>query len=172
MAQYGNAGDNRESTFGRSLMNYVGSRLPYSEPLGVIDKIHKINPKYKDFYQNGARRDELLSQQAISTHSEKGEHPMASLAIDKNYHSFMYANVDYDKQKRLRDYRVMAQFAEVADALDEICDECINKDDNGDVIKIKFKHEYKPVVKRELEDEFERFVAHYQLDLRSNQYTF
>ena len=32
----------------------------------------------------------------------------------------------------------MAAFAEVADALDEICDESINKDASGDIIKLNF----------------------------------
>ena len=89
----------------------------------------------------------------------------------------MYANVDYDKQKRIRDYRVMAQFAEVADALDEICDECINKDDRGDIVKLILKDkkakgdkDMDPAIKKEINSEFEKFIGHYQLDQAGWEY--
>ena len=130
------AGSNRESTFGKTLMTYVASKLPYNQPYDVIDDINQLNPKYKDFHEAGTIIQELITKHSVSTQREGDDHPLGSVAIDKNYHSFMYANVDYDKQKRLRDYRVMAQFAEVADALDEICDECVNRDDNGNVVRL------------------------------------
>ena len=120
--------DNEGSTFGRQLMNYVSDRLPYGKPMDVIDNINMINPRYKDFYGIGDRKEELLAKHSISSHKPGGDSQgMGGVALDKNYHAFMYANVDFDKGKRLRDYRVMAQFAEVADALDEVCDECIVK---------------------------------------------
>ena len=106
----------------------------------IIDNIQKVNPRYKDFFDAGSNKEELLVKHSVSTHkSEESKHPMASVALDKNYHAFMYANVDYDKAKRLRDYRVMAQFAEVADALDEICDDCLNLDDKQKSVRLELK---------------------------------
>ena len=163
------ADTNREGTFGRQLMTYISSRLPYSQPYSVIDDINQINPKYKDFYDTGTKRQELLTKHSISTHHDGSNdgHPMASVAIDKNYHAFMYANVDFDKSKRLRDYRVMAQFAEVADALDEICDECINKDAHGNIVIFNIeKKDTNLNIREELNKEFSKFMNHYELELK------
>ena len=90
---------------------------------------------------------------------------MASMAIDKNYHAFMYANVDYDKAKRLRDYRTMGQFAEVADALDEICDDCITTDEHGNIVHMRYESptDDKNIL-QDLQKEFSKFIGHYDLE--------
>ena len=51
----------------------------------------------------------------------------------------MYANIQEDKAGRLRDYRIIAAYSEVADALDEICDETINPDDSGWITSLQLK---------------------------------
>jgi hypothetical protein len=161
-----------QSGFGRSLMTYVSSKLPYSAPFEIINNIQKINPRYKDFFDAGSNKEELLVRHSVSTHkSEESKHPMASVALDKNYHAFMYANVDYDKAKRLRDYRVMAQFAEVSDALDEICDDAIVEDDDGRVLKVKFPNtKFNINIENQLRDEFRKFIKHYEFDMRGWEY--
>ena len=158
--------DNEGSTFGRSMMNYIASRMPYNGSYDVIDNITQLNPKFEKFWDLGTRRQEAVSKFSISTNKGGAEmHPMASIAVDKNYHSFMYANVDYDKAKRLRDYRVMAQFSEVADALDEICDECINKDERGRIVRVQLEEKKLDQTGEELvRDEFDKFVEHYDLE--------
>jgi hypothetical protein len=132
-----------------------------------------VNPKYKDFYKAGSQQGELLSKHAISTHKPGGDaHPMAGVALDKNYHAFMYANVDFDKSKRLRDYRVMAQFSEVGDALDEICDDAIVVDEKGDVVKLNLdnRKNFDIQIKNQINDEFVKFIKHYKLRERGWEY--
>ena len=171
MAEYGSAGSGREKTFGRSLMSYIQSSLPYGQSHTIIDGIEKLNPKFKDFYDTGTRRQELISKHSIFSTKEGDINPMASLAVDKNYHSFMYANVDYDKSKRLRDYRVMAQFAEVADALDEICDESINVDERGKFIKLDYDRlDLDSTIKQEILNEFDKFISLYQFETKGWEY--
>jgi hypothetical protein len=160
----------RESTFGRSLMKYIGSRLPYSN-VDVISNISEINPKYKLFYNTGSNRDKVLTKHSVSRASSDDEHPNGILSVDKNYHQFMYANVDHDKGKRLRDYRVMALYSEVGDALDEICDDFIVPDENGDVIKLDVHNAaFSEVQKSEIEKEFRRFSNYYDFDNRGWEY--
>ena len=65
MAEYGNSGTNRESTFGRSLMSYVKDALPYGDTYNMLNDIHNLNPKYKDFYKTGSTRDDLINRQSI-----------------------------------------------------------------------------------------------------------
>ncbi|MAF24123.1 hypothetical protein CL634_00850 [bacterium] len=164
--------DNEGGTFGRSLMNYVQDRLPYSQPMSVLDNIQALNPKYKDFYKVGTNKEELISKHSVSTHKQPGaDIPAAGVALDKNYHAFMYANVDYDKSKRLRDYRVMAQFAEVADALDEICDDAVNRDSEDDIVTIQWKKEEIDLhIKSQVNEEFDKFIKHYELETRGWEY--
>ena len=161
-----NAGTDREGTFGRALQNFITSKLPYGKPHDMIDNVAEINPKFKDFFELGSRREELLRKHSISINDPSNQnHPLGSVAIDKNYHAFMYANVDHDKSKRLRDYRVMGQFAEVADALDEICDECIVKDDNDKFIHLhQTDKELDTSILSKIQGEFDKFVSYYQLD--------
>ena len=165
--------DNEGSTFGRQLATYVSERLPYGQPWQVLDDINTLNPRYKDFFKVGDKREELLNKHSVSSHKPGSDiHPMASVALDKNYHAFMYANVDFDKSKRLRDYRVMAQFAEVADALDEICDECIVKDHKGSIVNLNIdsQQEYNTHISDQLQDEFRKFLKHYMLEERGWEY--
>ena len=162
----------KAGTFGRSLMKFIANRLPFSTSQQMLDNINEVNPKYKHFYNTGTNRDDLVSKYSISQSSPidpRGD----TISIDKNYHQFMYANVDYDKGKRIRDYRVMAAFAEVGDALDEICDEIINVDGNTNkFISLKFKNDadVTNIRQTELETEFQKFVTHFDIENNGWEY--
>lgn len=159
-----NADTDRTGTFGRQLQNFINNKLPYAGSGDVIDNVGEINPKFKDFFELGSRREELLKRHSVAIQTDPNS-PTGAIAIDKNYHAFMYANVDHDKSKRLRDYRVMGQFAEVADALDEICDECIVKDDNEKIIHLLQKDkEIDSNLFAKIQDEFDKFVQYYEID--------
>jgi hypothetical protein len=83
----------------------------------------------------------------------------------------MYSNVQADKISRMRDYRVMAAFSEVAEALDEICDESINKDDNGDIVDIEFINDnMKSEVKQEITEEFKKIMGYFEVETRGWEY--
>ncbi len=164
---------NDKNSFGQGLMSYIAGKLPYGSPYKVVDDIADINPKFKDFYNIGTHRQDLIARQSISTNKQGQDDmgPMASMSVDKNYHAYMYANVDYDKAKRLRDYRVMAQFAEVADALDEICDECINMDENGNIVHMNYdKPDVDTNITEQLAKEFNKFILHYELENKGWEY--
>ena len=55
----------KTSTFGRELMNYISSKMPYSG-LNVANLTDTLNPKYKYFENTGLRRAEVLSRHSIS----------------------------------------------------------------------------------------------------------
>ena len=166
-----NASSGRESTFGRGLMNYVNSYLPY-QSYTVIDTVSKLNPKFKTFQDRGSKRTEALSRQSISSSSEYNDiSPSAFFNIDSNFSQYMYANVQADKISRIRDYRVMAAFSEVAEALDEICDEAINKDENGTIVKLEFPSEgTKPDVKESIEEEFKKIIGYFEFEKKGWEY--
>jgi len=171
VAEYGNAASGRESTFGKSLMNYINTYLPYGS-YGTIDTIEKLNPKFLEFQDTGSRRAEALAKQSISSSTQfNNDSPAAFLNLDTNFSQYMYANVQADKIARLRDYRVMGAFSEVANALDEICDECVNKNDNGQIIRVSFLDEEMPSdAKTSVEEEFQDYIRHFELEDKGWEY--
>jgi hypothetical protein len=171
VGEHGNAATGRESTFGKSLMNYINTYLPYGS-YSTIETVEKLNPKFVEFQDTGSRRTEALARQSISSNTQfNNESPAAFFNIDTNYSQYMYANIQADKIARLGDYRVMAAFAEVANALDEICDECINTDENGQIIRLQFKEEDLPSQTRTaVEEEFQSYVKNYELEDKGWEY--
>jgi len=161
---------NRESTFGRDVMKFISSKLPY-QSLSIENKINALNPKYSEFFDKGTKRDEALSRQSVSSSLTFTDDLYANVVQNKDYHNFMYANIQPDKGRRLTDYRVMAAFSEVADALDEICDEFINKDDNGDIVKLKFKTDHLSEEQKEkLKKEFQKYIGFFDFENKGWEY--
>ena len=171
MPEYGNADTDRSGTFGRSLMNYINSNLPY-QSYTVIDTLNKLNPKYRVFQDTGSKRTEALARQSISSNTGFNTiDPAGIIGLDNNFTQYMYANIQHDKISRLRDYRVMAAFSEVADALDEICDEAINKDGTGKIVHLKFPDmEFDADTTEILEKEFQKYIGYFELGTRGWEY--
>ena len=161
----------KSSTFGRNFMQYVASKLPYSQSF-VMDNVQEMNPKFKHFYNTGTKRDLALSKHSVSQQTLSWDQGVGAVAIDKNYHQYMYANVDIDKEKRLLDYRIMAAYAEVGDALDEICDDVINvNEDTGRIININFKStDLTEAAKTELTKEFDQLTRYFDLENKGWEY--
>ena len=161
----------KSSTFGRNFMQYVASKLPYNQSY-VMDNVQDLNPKFKHFYNTGTKRDVALARHSISQQVVSNDQGVGAIAIDKNYHQFMYANVDLDKEKRLRDYRIMAAYAEVGDAIDEICDDVINVDhDNNKIVNIEFRDtDLTESAKTELTKEFDKIVKYFDLENKGWEY--
>jgi hypothetical protein len=160
--------DGRASTFGRSLTQYIQNRLPYSS---VADGDDELNPKYKYFKKTGTRRAEALTKTSISSSNSYNNIPIGDFGKDTSFADIMYANLDDNKPGRLRDYRTMAAYSEVADALDEICDETINIDDKGQSTKLIFENVDLTVdEKSEIEDEFDKFIDFFDLKQKGWQY--
>jgi hypothetical protein len=164
------ADSNRESTFGRDLMKFVSSKLPY-QSVDVNSRVNALNPKYELFYNQGTKFNDALARQSISNSTTYSDDMFANVLRNKDFHEFMYANIQPDKGRRLMDYRVMAAFAEVADALDEICDEFINKDENGEIVKVLFKDtNLSETQKNEVRKEFQKYVDHFDLETKGWEY--
>jgi hypothetical protein len=95
----------------------------------------------------------------------------ASILQNKDYHDFMYANIQPDKGRRLMDYRVMAAYSEVADALDEICDEFINKDEQGEIVKLSFiDSDLSETQKSKVKKEFQKYIGYFDLEHKGWEY--
>jgi hypothetical protein len=131
---------NRQPDSGRSFIASLLSKLPYvDQALDVGD----TNPKYELFDRLSKKRELRVMQQSVITgpfmnQNQSDYYNPNLMSTDKGYHNFIYAQIDTDKIRRLSEYRRMASFSEVADCLDAICDEFINKDWNFDKLKLNF----------------------------------
>jgi len=161
--------DGKSSTFGRSLVQYIQNRLPYTST--VDGENDSLNPKYKYFHKTGTRRAEALARTSVSSSNSYNNVAIGEFGKDTTFSDVMYASVDQNKPGRVRDYRIMAAYSEVADALDDICDEAINEDDTGQVTKIHFDNiDLKVIDKKDIEDEFYKFVDLFDLKHKGWQY--
>ena len=163
------ARDGKSSTYDRSMTSYLKNRLPYN--YNVLDSDESKNTKYKYFQHVGMRRPEALAKNSVTLSNDYNNTAFSAIEQDKSFSNIMYATASEDKPGRMRDYRTMAAFSEIADALDEISDETINPDENDDVIKLKFKNaELESDKKDEIMKEFDKYIEHYDLHNNGWQY--
>jgi hypothetical protein len=169
MAEFFPQSSNRQPDNGRTFISSLLSKLPYVQ--GVVET-DTGNPKYDLFDRLSKRYEMKVMQQSvlagpyINQDNFSSGSPSNLFSADQGYHHYIYANVDTDKIRRVAEYRRMASFAEVSDCLDEICDEFVNKDENGRVVKINFNknNDITDEVRNELEKEFYNFIQIYDLE--------
>ena len=161
--------DGRSSTFGRSLAAFIQNRLPYAN---IIDtENNNLNPKYKVFADAGLRRSEALAKNSIALSNDYNNIPVGSIGKDSSFGQVMYANIQENKGARLRDYRIMAAYSDVADALDELCDETINTDEHGSELNVKYRNvDLSSGDKGTLDEEFLKFSDYFDFKNKGWQY--
>jgi len=87
------------------------------------------------------------------------------------YKQLIYGKVSFDKPKRLSFYRNMAKFPEVSDAIDEICDACINYDENDNFVSLTWReHELSDEQIETIDSEFQKFISMYDVENNGWEY--
>jgi hypothetical protein len=164
---------NRVPDASRNFVSSILQRLPYVA--GAVDA-DSGNPKYELFDRLSKRSELRLMQQSVITGPYMKGHGdyynPGSFGSDQAYHRYIYAQIDTDKIRRLAEYRRMAAFAEVSDCLDEICDEFIVKDENDEIVNLKFSNfaNLNQEEKNELRKEFSKFINIYDLEHKGRGY--
>lgn len=156
----GNAGT---SSAGSSFISTLVAKMPYTYK--VLQNANERNPKYDLFRDIITRPQDRVRQQSVYQSPEMGG-GASGMVIDKRYHEMMYADVDLDKVRRIQEYRKMAAHAEVAECLDEIADEAIVMDKDGEIVKCKFRGDIDKTIRSDLEDEWHSFIQIYDLENR------
>lgn len=159
---------NTQPDTGRSFVSSILSKLPY---VRSTIEIENNNPRYELFDRLSKRKELRLMRQSIITGPSMkdefgGYQSPNSFVSDHAYHKYIYAQIDTDKLRRIAEYRRMAAYAEVSDCLDEICDEFINVDENGKIIKLNFSSfgKLESEEREEIEKEFYKFLNVYDLE--------
>lgn len=161
--------DNKNNPSGNFFRNLV-NKLPY-QALDLNGYLNQINPKYEIFQDTGSKRQEALARNSVFFDNDYNNTPSGSIAKGGIYNDMVYANIQADKGARIMDYRVMAAFSEISDCLDEICDETVNKDQAGDIVKLHFRNvELKDADKDKLMKEFQKYAEHFNLERKGWEY--
>ena len=162
--------DEKKSFFNSDIFKNISNKLPYQTP-NVNDILGNLNPKYNLFQNTGIRRAEALANQSIFYSNDFNNTATGMVNSEGQYAQLVYANIEENKGGRLRDYRVMSSFAEVADALDEICDEVINKDSDGNIVKLSFRNlELDENDEDDIKKEFQKYVEYFNLERKGFEY--
>ncbi len=155
-----------QSGFLKNLVN----KLPY-QSVDFNKVLGDLNPKYDTFQDTGMRRVEALAKNSIFYNNDFNNTGTGQIAVDGNYSALVYANVEENKGGRMRDYRIMAAFSEISDALDEICDECVNKDDAGNIINLIFRNtDIDEEKQQNIKDEFEKYIDYFNFEKKGFEY--
>lgn len=154
----GNAGT---SSAGSSWISTLVARMPYTYK--VLQNAMDANPKYDVFNTLATRKEQRLQRQSVFAQQDEYA---GTIMIDKRYHQIMYADVDTDKVRRIQEYRKMSAYAELADAIDEIADEGLVKNDQDIIAKLKLRGDHDKVVKDEMEKEWNKFITIFNLEER------
>lgn len=150
----------RSTTGSNRFMTNLVSRLPYS--YGVLDNARDKNPKFDAFSNVSSKREDRI--QKLSLLQKDDDVYMGGNIIDKTYHQYMYADLDADKVRRIQDYRRMSAYAELSDAIDEICDECITKNKQGEIVEFLLKGKYDNSIRESLKEEWKTFINIFTLE--------
>jgi len=163
------AADDKNTVSNGFFKNLV-NKLPY-QTLDLNGYLNQINPKYQIFQDTGSKRSEALARNSVFFDNDYNNTPSGSIAKGGIYNDMVYANIQADKGARIMDYRVMAAFSEISDCLDEICDETINKDQSGDIIKLQFRNiDLKDVDKESIIKEFQKYTEYFNLERKGWEY--
>ena len=164
------ADENKRSFFQSDIFRNIANKLPYQTP-NANDIIGNLNPKYEVFQDTGIKRTEALAGQSVLYNNDYNNVAPGQFGTETQYAELVYANIEENKGGRLRDYRVMASFAEIADALDEICDEVVNKDESGNIVNLEFRNTIlDDSDKGKITAEFEKYIDYYNLEKKGFEY--
>jgi hypothetical protein len=162
-----NTQKNYSPMYDRSLRNNIKNRTTFA----IQEPEEAKNSKYKYFQKVGMRRPEAIAKNSVALNNDWNNTAYSAIHQDKSFTELMYSAISEEKPGRLRDYRMMAAFSEVADALDEICDEAINIDEYDDIVKLKIRYDdLDSNKKEEIQKEFKKFVGMLELEDNGWQY--
>jgi hypothetical protein len=125
------------------------------------------NPAYETFTDVPPDFPERVQPESVIERAAPGQAPGPGMSYESTsaYRELIYGRLAFDKPKRLRYYRNMAKFPEVSDAIDEICDGCINYDDNNNFVDLSFRDSPLSDEQQDaIEKEFHKFISLFDIE--------
>tara|TARA_R110002020_G_scaffold90534_23_gene220501 strand:+ start:662 stop:2365 length:1704 start_codon:yes stop_codon:yes gene_type:complete len=156
--------------------------------MGILDKALEIiginrgvseneltanNPNIKTF-SDIDEGDEVLSNSVLMNNVYgKGATNSSQFQTIKGYKQAVYGQVSTDKIRRLAFFREMSVYPEVSDAIDEVCEACLNNDERDNIINLKFStiaEKLPSEVKKEIEEHIEHFLSLFDFESKGFDY--
>jgi len=82
----------------------------------------------------------------------------------------MYGSISTNKVVRLSSYRRMAEFPEVGDAIDEICDSAITSDENDNLLNLKLPSKFGDLDQKEINNAWSEYINLFDFENRMFEY--
>lgn len=89
---------------------------------------------------------------------------------DKGVKNSLYGTISTNKLVRLASYRRMANFPEVGDSIDEICDSSITSDATNELITLKVPESLNDINKKEIYSAWDEFINLFDIENRMFEY--
>lgn len=170
------AGNRFNTRLVNSVNDYIKSNTKYLNRVtqNGIEVDLDANPKWDVFANTGIRRKEALVRNSIShgmIRQDQGETGAWFTSSGSSYSQQMYTQLDATKANRIFEYRTMASYPDVNNAIDEITNSFINLDERGDCIKFRYADKTaSDQMINELEDEFYDFISLFDFQNKGKQY--
>lgn len=171
------AGNRFKTRLANTLDNYVRTKTKF---LGTVNQNGievdlAANPKWDSFAQTGIRRKEALVRNSVSRgmiRQEEGANSSSWFTSNaSSYTNQLYSQLDATKANRIFEYRTMAQYPDVNNALDEITSSFINLNEKGECINFKYEDkEASMEIIKQLEDEWYDFIQIFDLPNKGKKY--
>lgn len=168
----------KTNQFKTNLSRALGNYLKNTNYIGDIMKngiATLSNPKWEDFENTGIRRKEALANNSVS-HGLIHMDNSAALAtgVGGQFNPFanvLYASLDAAKANRIYEYRLMASYPEVSDAIEEISNSFINEDNRKRIINFRYlDKDLSNEFNKRLCDEFDYFINLFNLREKGKKY--
>lgn len=135
--------------------------------------ILELNPKFETFKKTSEQDDIAKQNSLIEDYFKDTNNPGMTIGYDANnaYTNFVYGAVSTSKPVRLGNYRRMAQFPEITLAIEEYCDNIINRDENGEFVKLKINNnKLENIQLEEINTEFKNYISLFDLEYNFQDY--
>lgn len=170
------SGNRFKSRLANTLNDYVKNHTKFLNNVtqNGIEVELAANPKWDSFANTGIRRKEALVRNSIShgmIRQDQGDTGSWFTSSASAYTQQLYSQLDATKANRIYEYRTMASYPDVNNALDEITNSFINLDEKGDCLKFKYNDAAASMeMVKELEDEFYDFISIFDFNNKGKQY--
>jgi len=146
--------------------------LPYIKSLFGDNNIQKLNTRYEIFDGPSISKDKQVQRLSVTNqYDNQMEHATNGGRIPNLYYHQLMSNISSEnKKRRIIDFRGMAQYPKVENAIREICNEMFERDDKGEIFKCRVRGEYNDEVRGLIEKEFQMFLNVYKFEEKGWQY--
>lgn len=129
----------------------------------TVADLTKGNPLFKRF--NDINPDDESQEHSVLNQLNKEQDSAGSETSSSSYRDFVYGAVSTNKLRRIISYREMENQTEIADAMDEICDEMVAYDRDHNIARLLFRNErFSDTQRNTLEAEAKKYISLFHLE--------